>query len=119
MGRGKRVSLAQPMPTEFERILLGSFESKSKPGTFYEVRLGHDNVLYCTCKAWRFLKNGAVARTCPHTRNVQAALNRLQPGAAAATAAAERQKKGTEAAALDTDVKVRAFLPFDEGDNDE
>jgi hypothetical protein len=77
---GKRKSLAKPPPGEFERVLLGKFESESNPGTWYEVRLGHDNVLYCTCKAWCVLRNGAAERTCPHVRNVQAAMNRLRPG---------------------------------------
>lgn len=112
MGKTKR-SLAQPAPGELERILLGKFESKSKPGTWYEVRLGHDNVLYCTCKAWCF-KKGDGARTCPHTRNVQAALARLQPGVVAALA------KGEGDGTLLVQSHGRAFLPFDdEGGNDE
>lgn len=113
MARGKRRSLAEPMPGEFERILMGQFPSKSKPGTFHEVRLGHDNVLYCTCPSWRFLRNGVVARTCPHVRNVQAALNRLRPGAAAPG------QKGVVGVADANVENVRAFLPFEEWDDDD
>jgi len=107
---GKRRSLAEPMPGEFERILLGQFPSKSTPGTMHEVRLGHDNVLYCTCPSWRFLKNGAVVRTCPHTRNVMAALKRLQPDIA--------EKVSQTAELMAKEAGVRAFLPF-EGDENE
>lgn len=40
--------------------VLKRYESKSKPGTYHEVRRGEDGVLYCTCWAWK--RN----RTCKH-----------------------------------------------------
>lgn len=33
--------------------MLKEFESKSRPGNYYEVRRGGDEVLYCTCPRWR------------------------------------------------------------------
>lgn len=39
--------------------LLETWEPKSRPGSFYEVRRGGDGKVYCTCPAWRFSKGHA------------------------------------------------------------
>ena len=45
--------------------------SGSNPFKCYEVRCGHDGVVYCTCPAWRFQKQSAGSRKpCKHIRAV-------------------------------------------------
>jgi hypothetical protein len=39
-----------------EPKILATAESNSKPGTYHEIRLGKDGVVYCTCWAWRINK---------------------------------------------------------------
>ncbi len=39
-----------------EPKLLERYESKSRPGTFNEIRLGSDGAVYCTCWAWKINK---------------------------------------------------------------
>lgn len=40
--------------------LLATVTSKTNPGRKYEIRMGKDGVMYCTCHAWKFNK------TCKH-----------------------------------------------------
>lgn len=43
----------------------------SQSGNSYEIRLGKDDVAYCTCPAWKFSgKNGKV-RTCKHLQALE------------------------------------------------
>ena len=46
-------------------------ESSSRPGVKYEIRLGHDHRLYCTCPGWKF-----GGRTCKHLRAFEAEVAR-------------------------------------------
>lgn len=46
-----------------ETKVLKKYPSKSKPGKFYEVRLGRDNVTYCTC--WQWIRN----KDCSHLQD--------------------------------------------------
>ena len=46
-------------------MCLKTVESRSTPGVSYEVRLGKDGVVYCTCPAWKFSRG---AKTCKHLR---------------------------------------------------
>lgn len=49
------------------------FESKSKPGKFYEVQRAADGSLYCSCPKWRFQKGKLPQdRTCKHIEEVLA-----------------------------------------------
>jgi hypothetical protein len=57
-----------------ERQVLRRYESKSHPGSYHEVRMGRDGVLYCTCPGWRFLKGDI--RTCRHIRDFMGAMRR-------------------------------------------
>lgn len=50
------------------------FESETHPGTFHYVRLGKDDVLYCTCPSWRYQHRPSNDRQCLHTRAVVADL---------------------------------------------
>ena len=49
--------------------ILGVFESASSPGKKYEVRVGSDEVVYCTCPGWRHHRN------CKHIKGLG-----LKPG---------------------------------------
>ena len=49
----------------------------SKPGKFYELRLGGDGVFYCTCMAWRFSK--ATPRECKHMKEWINSIAQLAP----------------------------------------
>jgi len=51
-------------------------QSASDPKKRYEIRLGKDNVVYCTCPAWRFSK--APHKCCKH---IVAWLGRMQGSA--------------------------------------
>ena len=50
------------MPRETTWEVLGHYESSSSD-VIYEVRRGHDGVIYCTCPAWR-MKQGKAS--CKH-----------------------------------------------------
>ena len=46
-------------------MVLKEIESRSTPGLTYEMRLGRDGVVYCTCPAWKFSRG---FKTCKHLR---------------------------------------------------
>ena len=48
-----------------ELIVLQTVASKSNPDKHYEIRLGGDNRVYCTCPAWKFSKG---TKDCKHLR---------------------------------------------------
>jgi len=49
-------------------ILVATFESKSRPGRFYEVKKDGQGNLSCNCPAWIYKANGR--RTCWHVEDV-------------------------------------------------
>jgi len=49
--------------------LVATFESKSNPGKFYEVKQDQYGELSCDCKGWIFKTSGE--RTCRHVREVE------------------------------------------------
>lgn len=55
-------------PRIASKTVLARFESKSKPGTYHEVKLGADGVVYCGCPSWRFQKSHPSCRSCKHTK---------------------------------------------------
>jgi len=60
------------MATKQEVRVIRVVESSSRPGVKYEIRLGKDDRLYCTCPGWKF-----GGRTCKHLRQFEAEL--VQP----------------------------------------
>jgi len=40
--------------------------------TEYDIKLGKDGNVYCSCPAWRFQKLHPHARTCKHIKSAQA-----------------------------------------------
>ena len=56
------------LPLIAPKTVLARFASKSSPGSFHEVKLGADGVIYCGCPSWRFQKNHPSCRCCKHTR---------------------------------------------------
>lgn len=46
------------------KTVLATVDSDSRVGVQYEIRLGGDDRVYCTCPAWRFSKS----RDCKHLR---------------------------------------------------
>ena len=49
--------------------LVATFESRSKPGRFYEVKRDQYDELSCNCPGWVFKANGE--RTCRHVEEVE------------------------------------------------
>lgn len=50
--------------------ILTVVQSASRPGVSYEVRLGGDGKVYCTCPAWKFSGRGVGDKGCKHVRAV-------------------------------------------------
>lgn len=55
-----------------QTLTVQSFESKSHPGQFHAVKLGKDDVLYCSCPSWKYQHRHPNDRQCLHTRAVVA-----------------------------------------------
>jgi hypothetical protein len=57
-------------PLESKKVyeVLVNVPSSSNPDKLYEIRLGSDSKIYCTCPAWRFSK--AREKGCKHVRAV-------------------------------------------------
>ena len=49
--------------------LVATFESRSRPGNFYEVKEDQQGKLSCNCPAWIYKANGR--RTCRHVEEVR------------------------------------------------
>ena len=47
--------------------------SMTNPDKSYEVRLGKDGNVYCTCPAWKFQRKPVADRVCKHMRAAQQA----------------------------------------------
>jgi len=62
-------------------VILATNQSKSNPSKFHEVRLGGDNVTYCTCWAWRMSK--APKKNCLHITKYREAARQCELARAA------------------------------------
>ena len=82
---------ATTTPVFAPKTLLAKFPSASKPGTFHEVRVGADGVVYCGCPSWRFQKNHPSCRCCKHTKAV---MDRMSHGGRSMTAQAVSPDSG-------------------------
>jgi len=51
---------------KFVPNVLATFRSDSNPSKSYEIRLGRDGVVYCTCPAWKFSSKKRGGHTCKH-----------------------------------------------------
>ncbi len=49
-----------------QSTLVARVESESRPGKFYEIKVGADGVTYCSCPAWRMQHNSPSNRSCKH-----------------------------------------------------
>jgi hypothetical protein len=58
-------------PTQTTTLM--SVPSSSNPDKSYDVKLGKDGNVYCSCPAWRFQKLHPHQRTCKHIKAAQAA----------------------------------------------
>lgn len=43
-------------------------ESESTEGKHYEIKLGDDGIVYCTCPSWKYQEASPEDRTCKHLR---------------------------------------------------
>ena len=58
-----------PAPPRVNPGPLAQVRSKSNPAKAYQVTMGKDNVLYCSCPAWRFSGKGGRQKDCKHLRD--------------------------------------------------
>jgi predicted nucleic acid-binding Zn finger protein len=49
--------------------VLKTVDSLSRPGQTYQIRIGGDGAMYCTCPAWRFGKG----KDCKHLKSYKQA----------------------------------------------
>ncbi len=55
------------MAKKKQYVVLATNPSKSKPNAApHQIRMGGDNVTYCTCWAWRMSKVHPGPKTCKH-----------------------------------------------------
>jgi hypothetical protein len=68
-------TLARVVPEMVGPRLMALVPSHSNPSKAYEIRLGKDCNVYCTCPAWKFQKGVTpTARTCKHIASLRAQL---------------------------------------------
>ena len=58
---------------------LATFKSASRPGVTYDVIMGDNQHVYCSCPAWKFQRKPALQRTCKHIEQFRAAAAKRQP----------------------------------------
>lgn len=68
----------------FVPTVLATIRSSSNPSKFYQIRMGRDGNVWCTCPAWKFQHAAAKGRTCKHLRSFAASAT--MPKAAPVTA---------------------------------
>ena len=79
--------------------------SSSDPSKSYEVRLGGDGNVYCTCPNWKFQKLPPKERTCKHMKALSSQIATFM-GKAAKAVAAPVAKKVAKAAPVAAPVAV-------------
>jgi hypothetical protein len=67
-------TLARVIPEMHGPRLMAVVPSHSNPLKGYEIRLGADANVYCTCPSWRFKKLPVGARACKHILGLKAQL---------------------------------------------
>jgi hypothetical protein len=77
--------------------VLVTVPSESNPSKSYEIRLGHDGNVYCSCPAWKFQKIHPHLRTCKHmtklAKEINEAAAKLKGGKTAPASAPKAEKK--------------------------
>ena len=53
---------------KIQATILATVPSSSNPFQTYDIRLGADANIYCTCPAWKFQKKHPHNRTCKHLK---------------------------------------------------
>jgi hypothetical protein len=69
--------------------VLVTVPSESNPSKSYEIRLGHDGNVYCSCPSWKFMKVHPHLRSCKHMKKLSKEIGE----------AAAKLKGGTKVAA--------------------
>lgn len=65
-GEPPRTRKATTMTTN--ATILATVPSSSNPLKSYDIRLGKDGNVYCTCPAWKYQKKHPHDRTCKHLK---------------------------------------------------
>jgi predicted nucleic acid-binding Zn finger protein len=74
--------------------------SSSNPSVSYEVRLGKDGNVYCTCPNWKFQKLPPKERSCKHMKALSAQISTVTAKLAKAPVSAPVAKVEAAKAAL-------------------
>lgn len=60
---------------EAKGAILATVPSSSDPSKSYEIRMGNDGNVYCSCPAWKYQKVPPKERTCKHIKSLYKAMD--------------------------------------------
>lgn len=97
--------------------VLAHVPSSSNPSVAYEIRLGGDGNVYCTCPAWKFQKLPPKERSCKHMKELSGQIAKtlgklkMAPVAAAPKAEPKKAPKAAPAKPVATPAPVAVVAP--------